>query len=134
MMKSRKVLKITEKIGALKWPDRPAWRLLLGIALAFAATGALLGAATFLLGRGETLFAVGAAVARLKPYFVTLHWVLIGMLWWEWETVIDFLQARGKLHPGMREMALAARHRTVLMLLAVEVFIVMRLPLAWIGG
>lgn len=100
-----------------------AWTmaLLLGLGVMAAAAGMMLGSLDFLAS-------LKAMLGQVRPYAIALHLSLIALLWQKWPRVISWLEAKGKVHPANKALILASRHRTALLLLAVEVFVVIGFP------
>ena len=82
------------------------------------------------IGGATPIASIEAWLRQIKPYACVMHFLLIGWLWWKWHAVIAWLHATGRIHPSMKEAILASRNRTILMLLAVEILVVMELPVS----
>jgi len=100
-----------------------AWTLALLVGL-----GVLAAAAGMMLGNLEFLASLKALLRQVRLYAIALHLSLITLLWQQWPSVIGWLETKGKVHPANKAAILASRHRTALLLLAVEVFVVIGFP------
>ena len=100
-----------------------AWTMVLLLGL-----GAMTAIASITLGSMNWLASLKATLEQVRPYAIALHVSLIAVLWWKWGRVIDWMEAKGKVHPANKAAILASRHRTALLLLAVEVFVVIGFP------
>ena len=100
-----------------------AWTIVLLLVL-----GAVTAVAGMMLGSVERLVALKAMLEQVRPYAIALHLTLITLLWQKWPRIIGWLEARGKVHPSNKAAILASRHRTALLLLTVEVFVVIGFP------
>ena len=103
-------------------------KTMLWMIAALAAIGVCTAAAVALMGCDMRLGALQTWLWRIKPYACVIHLALIGWLWWKWDALMATLYATGRMHPSMKQAALASRNRTVMMLLAVEVVVVMEFP------
>ncbi len=103
-------------------------KTMLWMIAALAAIGVCTAAAVALMGSDMRLGTLQSWLWRIKPYACVIHLALIGWLWWKWDALMATLYATGRMHPSMKQAVLASRNRTVMMLLAVEVFVVMEFP------
>lgn len=76
--------------------------------------------------------ALSRLLVSVKPAIVVLHLILIGTLFWRWGRTVAWLYRRGWIHPNNLALALSMRTRVAVLLLALEVLVVMRLPFAWL--
>ncbi|MCB1907029.1 MAG: hypothetical protein KDH15_06640 [Rhodocyclaceae bacterium] len=104
-------------------------------AFAFVAAAVLLLmlVAVWLLGAREGLESMRALLTTAKPYLVTLHLLLIALMWIYWAQLIDWGNRLVSVPESFRGALLAARHRAALWLLAFELIVVIGLP-SLLGG
>ncbi len=88
---------------------------------------------SLMVGNLETLASMTASLTMARPYIIALHLSLIALLWLRWPRFIGFLEAKGKVHPSNKAVVLASRNRIALLLLAVEVFVVIGFPFAFLN-
>lgn len=90
----------------------------------------MIGAA--LMGAAPMFSAVSSLVDTAKPFFYLMQCVLIFLLWWYWEAFVEWLSARGSITPAKKPALLRGRNRVILMLVAIEVFVVIGFPFRYI--
>jgi hypothetical protein len=81
-----------------------------------------------LMGAAPMLSTVSRFIGTARPFFYLIQCVLIFLLWWYWSTFVDFLVARGFVSQPKKAALMHDRNRIILMLIAIEVFVVMGFP------
>lgn len=102
------------------------WLALMLAALAALVIVAMLASKT---GPAETLTALGSATRRIRPWSYAVHLALIGLAWWRFDLVAAFALRRGWVSAARLPVFLASRHKLMAMVLAVELVVVIGLPL-----
>lgn len=88
------------------------------------------GAASVAMRWPQAWLGAAAAVAQVKPWLVLAHMTLIGVLWWRWGPLVDWLYRRGRIRARSVKACLAMRSRFALWLLGLEFLTVIR-PWEW---
>ncbi|MBC7501855.1 MAG: hypothetical protein H7315_15375 [Herminiimonas sp.] len=99
-----------------------------------AAMGVCIAAAMAVLGGvagGELpLTRITSWLATSRSYVSFIHLALLACLWWKWEALVNYFYATGRMTPEMKLAALGSRNRTLMLLLAFELFVVIGFPFA----
>jgi hypothetical protein len=113
---------------------RKSWfvRLTLGFFGLVAALFVIVMIGSALMGAAPMFSAVSRLVVTVKPFFYFAHGVLIFLLWWYWAAVVESLSARGSITPVKKSALLRGRNQVILMLVAIEVFVVIGFPFRYI--
>lgn len=85
-----------------------------------------------LMGAAPMFSAVSRLVVTVKPFFYLAHCVLIFLLWWYWAAFVESLSARGSINAVKKAALLRGRNRAILMLVAIEIFVVIGFPFRYI--
>jgi hypothetical protein len=87
-----------------------------------------------LIGAVPMFDAVARVLGVARPYFYLFHCTLIFLVWWYWYPLVDRLAARGSMNAPKKAALQGARNRIVLMLVAIEVFVVMGFPFRFLSS
>ena len=91
---------------------------------------AMIGSA--LMGAAPMFNAVSSFVHTAKPFFYLAQCLTIFLLWWYWAVFVEWLSARGSITAVKKSALLRGRNRVIMMLVAIEVFVVIGFPFRYI--
>jgi hypothetical protein len=93
--------------------------LLTLLGLFFATT--LAGVGLLLSRNAAGLTSVMRALLSFRPYAYAIQFALIGLLWWKWAPLIDYLVDKNTIPPAARDELVQRRNRWLLTLFVFEV-------------
>ena len=114
--------------------NRKSWfvRLTVGFLGLVAALIAIVVIGSALMGAAPMFSAVSRLVLTVKPFFYLAHCLTIVLLWWYWAVFVEWLSARGSISDVKKSALLHGRNRVILMLVAIEIFVVIGFPFRYI--
>jgi hypothetical protein len=114
---------------------RKSWfvRLTLGFLALVAGLTIVAMVGSSLMGTAPMFSAVSRVVGTVKPFFYLTQCVLIFLLWWYWAVFIEWLSSRGSISIARKPALLRGRNRVILMMVAIEVFVVMGFPFRYMN-
>lgn len=107
------------------------WRMIRVFALSVLATVLLVALGSVLLGTAPALQLVSRTVETSRPGLHAAQLSALLLLWWKWGAMVDWLCRRDIFPARARAPLLSARHRILVVLLAIQLLVVMELPFRW---